>query len=604
MYSAIIYALIAVFGLYGVGQICHLLGISVDFSFAAKKLQNKQGTENKVFKLRELESKFNEYSAGCLKNSDSDGRIAISSIEDYFNMDMIDAITRARICELIPGLLTGLGLLGTFLGLIDGLQGVNTGTVEEIANGIDKLLGGMSTAFMTSIAGVGASLAFSAIYKVAYSNTERKLERFLSVFSDSNGAEVEETPINKILTYQYRQTELLQTFAGEVSHSISTTLAELIAPVFTQMSDNIEKFSNFTTMQQQEGLEKLVGKFVQSMDDNLGKQFQELASAIELTSQWQKNMLNDLQAVLTGIKDTAEDVQKIRAIAKETADELKSYVVSLHEITEKIHNQIEYVEGQVTAAAESAEKEREFLTGLNESAERLATISDCIVSQTEAMETVLTTIEEDCKRRVSEVSRISEEQVEQVGKAAEAYCVSIMEQQKAIEQQMQAQTEAISNWTEKEAANLSNALEQQVEKVGKFAETYCLSIAEQQKAVEQQLQTQITAISNWTENEATDLSEAAQSIENAAKQFHEDADNSLQRTFDMFDTSLAQITSHLAGTIADVRDTTENVPHLIRQSQKEYEKVLAKLTEQTEKYTKAMEQLVANVQRIDGGDKR
>ena len=75
-----------------------------------------------------------------------------------------------------------------------------------------------------------------------------------------------------------------------------------------------------------------------------------------------------------------------------------------------------------------------------------------------------------------------------------------------------------------------------------------------------------------------------------------DRDDVLDRTFTSFDSSLTDISQHLSGTIADVRDTTEALPHVIRESTKQYEAVLAKLTSQTQSYLDAMEKLTALVE--------
>lgn len=52
-----------------------------------------------------------------------------------------------------------LGVLGTFIGIAVGLFNFNP-SPEEIHNSVTKLLGGMTTAFVTSIIGMGISLYF------------------------------------------------------------------------------------------------------------------------------------------------------------------------------------------------------------------------------------------------------------------------------------------------------------------------------------------------------------------------------------------------------------------------------------------------------------
>lgn len=54
-----------------------------------------------------------------------------------------------------PNLLTSLGILGTFVGIVIGLMSFNP---EEIDSSIANLLGGLETAFMTSLVGMAAAI--------------------------------------------------------------------------------------------------------------------------------------------------------------------------------------------------------------------------------------------------------------------------------------------------------------------------------------------------------------------------------------------------------------------------------------------------------------
>ena len=75
----------------------------------------------------------------------SDGR-TICDVEDYINDDLVDDSINKGLLSLVPGTMTGLGILGTFIGLTLGLQFFNTGTAEEISNSIAPLMDGIKVA--------------------------------------------------------------------------------------------------------------------------------------------------------------------------------------------------------------------------------------------------------------------------------------------------------------------------------------------------------------------------------------------------------------------------------------------------------------------------
>ncbi len=60
--------------------------------------------------------------------------------------------------EAMPGILTGAGILFTFLGLVVGLSGLDPTNADRLTSDVQRLLGGMSLAFLTSIAGIATAL--------------------------------------------------------------------------------------------------------------------------------------------------------------------------------------------------------------------------------------------------------------------------------------------------------------------------------------------------------------------------------------------------------------------------------------------------------------
>ncbi len=65
----------------------------------------------------------------------------------------------------IPNLLTGIGILGTFIGLAAGVgaaqSGLSSGIPDAITESLQQLLRGASLAFLTSIVGIGCSIIFT-----------------------------------------------------------------------------------------------------------------------------------------------------------------------------------------------------------------------------------------------------------------------------------------------------------------------------------------------------------------------------------------------------------------------------------------------------------
>ena len=84
-------------------------------------------------------------------------------IEDYIGVDLIDSVIHTERLGQVPGVMTGLGILGTFVGLSLGLQNFNTGTTAQITGSIEPLMNGIKVAFHTSIYGMVFSLVFNYV---------------------------------------------------------------------------------------------------------------------------------------------------------------------------------------------------------------------------------------------------------------------------------------------------------------------------------------------------------------------------------------------------------------------------------------------------------
>lgn len=108
--------------------------------------------------------------------------IVITSISDTINEELVAVKSWQGVMHQIPGTLTGLGILGTFIGLIFGIRGIQFESMETAIRSIQNLLGGIEFAFYTSIAGVILSILFNILYKVIWNMTIRELDLFTAEF--------------------------------------------------------------------------------------------------------------------------------------------------------------------------------------------------------------------------------------------------------------------------------------------------------------------------------------------------------------------------------------------------------------------------------------
>lgn len=105
-----------------------------------------------------------------IRKQDGSGDMALRrslDAEEVFTDDLFaPGLSSNRVFQALPGILTGLGVLGTFVGLQLGIGGLDLHDLKKLETSIVPLIQGCAVAFSTSVWGVGASLVFSFLEKL------------------------------------------------------------------------------------------------------------------------------------------------------------------------------------------------------------------------------------------------------------------------------------------------------------------------------------------------------------------------------------------------------------------------------------------------------
>lgn len=92
-------------------------------------------------------------------------RRTADAAEIFRDSVLAPSFSTSRLFLAIPGILTGLGVLGTFVGLQMGIGGLDLKDLTNLEKSIIPLIQGCAIAFSTSVWGVFSSLAFSGLEK-------------------------------------------------------------------------------------------------------------------------------------------------------------------------------------------------------------------------------------------------------------------------------------------------------------------------------------------------------------------------------------------------------------------------------------------------------
>ena len=271
-----------------------------------------------------------------LQNAEQlDRRGLPTNVEDYINDDTVThGPGNAGLAELIPNLLTSLGILGTFMGLSRGLSSLNFSDSAQLISGIPDLLSGMRFAFGTSVAGISCSLVFNMLNRISQGSSYRAIDDFVSSFTQLAMSRPLDNDVQLICQNQDRNYMLQginETLADRLAENVGLSISRALNPV----GESMDRFIVAATRNQIEGVNHIVSRFLSEMDRSLGNQFSSLSQTMSVLEQ---NQLHAAQATwdnLAAAEGIIRNAQSLQEITSHALDKFDKYMSSLNTIRER-----------------------------------------------------------------------------------------------------------------------------------------------------------------------------------------------------------------------------------------------------------------------------
>ena len=247
-------------------------------------------------------------------------------VEDYINTRTVTKIPgNASLSELIPSLLTSLGILGTFIGLTRGLTGLDMTDANTLMNGIPVLLDGMKAAFVTSLAGISCSLIFSMTNRIIQGNSYRAIDQFILVFSESTEHKALDMDYQIVLQGNDRN-RMLSSVTTELRGTISGVVHDVVSEAVIPVTEAMEQYMRAAAEQQTESLQAMVASFVKRMGDTFGNEFATIGMTITEINRQQDISEKTLRQSAEATEQIKAQTLQLKAITDEM---VQSYDVFL-----------------------------------------------------------------------------------------------------------------------------------------------------------------------------------------------------------------------------------------------------------------------------------
>ena len=379
----IVYAAIAVVTLIGVFKcLFPLWRTSSALRRAIRRLQDHAGESGKPvwqeagFLGRGMRGSWLRF----LQNAEQlDRRGLPTNVEDYINDDTVThSHGNATLAELIPNLLTSLGILGTFMGLSRGLSSLNFADASRLISGIPDLLSGMRFAFGTSVAGISCSLVFNMLNRISQGSSYRAIDDFVSSFTQLAMSRPLDNDVQLICQNQDRN-HMLQgindTLADRLAENVGLAVTRAMNPVAASM----DRFIIGATRNQIEGVNRIVGRFLEEMNTALGGNFDSLNATMDMINTHQIQAAQQAADTIASAGGIVQDARTLQQLTEETIARFDSYVAEM----KSTRTRDESFEKRAGELLLRMEKENQAMAGLMDSlSKRVNAMSDAETGDT------------------------------------------------------------------------------------------------------------------------------------------------------------------------------------------------------------------------------
>ncbi len=389
-----------------------------------------------------LKNIWNEFDESLIKKQTLNGKLLIRNSIDseyFFNKDTMISHIGSKLYSAIPGVLLGIGLLGTFFGLYVALVQLNVGDAEQLSNSIKLLINMAGVKFAASIWGLLLSILFTLFDKFLEFGLDLKLEKIQKNINEMFQRETAEQNLDKILVENEQQTKALNGLATSLTEKISAEFNSILIPkidsinehfsnlpnsISSSISQSLEKplqnisdtVKNITTNQAEQStqaLETLIAKFIQKIDSVAGGQGEMLKENVIQSQKVLTETSNHLSTTFKSMneimldqnkmsesrdKKILEELNLIKQSQNEMLSNLSSNVSSnINEINKTVNTNIEKLVASVNNINEeqsSKSSQREELL-ISKISELIGGIENNIVQNQKVLEDIVSNLKKE-----------------------------------------------------------------------------------------------------------------------------------------------------------------------------------------------------------------
>lgn len=251
--------------------------------------------------------------------------------EAFFHTEaLVDDPLHVEFYKHLPGILTGIGIIATFTGLITGLSKFNANAVdpEELKQSLGGLFDYVRNAFMFSAVTIGLAMLLTIVEKVIYNLCVHRAagvaaeldalfraglgEEYLSRLVKSSEEGTTQTKqlkeslvqdLKALLTnLAEQQIQATRQLSVDIGHSLNASLQEPLQKI----ADTVERASGDQSANSARMLENLMSAFMAQMKETMGGQLGDLSGLMQQTTQAVAQVESTLRGLIVDMERSSQ----------------------------------------------------------------------------------------------------------------------------------------------------------------------------------------------------------------------------------------------------------------------------------------------------------
>lgn len=412
--------------------------------------------------------------------------------EVYFTREvLVDSRLFEDFTKHLPGVLTGLGIIGTFAGLLDGLAKFDATSSAAAVAGLKPLLEGVAHAFIASAFAIACAMFVTFSSKFVLALFYRRVERLCHVVDALYSTGAGEEYLSRLV------------HASEKSEAHAAQLKQaLVEDLTTLMTNLVER-----QIQAQAESNRALGAHIgDAISETLSDPLKKMTEAMESSSKGNSEAVSGmLESMLTGFMAKLEDT---------FGGQMRG-----------INEQMERSMGAMTTVQQSLQKLVEDINSSNEQAtNRLSGTLEDAMKQSAANQQLLT---DQMRQFVEDFRKLVGEEQDKSKRAMDDAVSTVMEQLTAAVSELESSRRSAAAQEQSRNEHLATRTQDLVGGLTGQVDELLKSVAEQVTLT----QRNIDAISGATTRAIDGMNSGALNMGSAAQRF-ETAGNSVTEVFD------------------------------------------------------------------------